>query len=56
IISTNVRTLIESLQGLLRDPERAAAIGRRARRYACERYGLERFVADWDHLFEEIVC
>jgi hypothetical protein len=55
ITSTNVHTLIESLEQLLGDPDRCVQLGQRARTYARERYGLERFLADWDCLFEEIV-
>jgi hypothetical protein len=55
IASTNVRTLIESLAQLLDDPVRCKELGRNARDYAKKRYGLERFLADWDRLFEEIV-
>jgi len=56
IISTNVRTLVESLERLLDDPERCRELGRRGRAYARARYGLERFLQDWDRLFQEIVC
>jgi hypothetical protein len=56
IISTNVRALIESLEQLLANPDRCKELGYNARAYARERYGLERFLADWDRLFEEIVC
>lgn len=55
IVSTNVRTLIESLATLLDDPARCRDLGRNARAYARRRYGLERFLADWDRQFEEIV-
>jgi glycosyltransferase involved in cell wall biosynthesis len=56
IISTNVRTLVESLERLLDDPDRCKELGLRARAYARTRYGLERFLHDWDRLFQEIVC
>jgi hypothetical protein len=55
IVSTNVRTLVESLKALLDDPARCTEIGRNARAHARERYGLERFLADWDHLLLESV-
>lgn len=55
IISTNVRTLVESLKVLLDDPDRCKELGRNARAYARERYGLERFLAGWDRLLMEIV-
>jgi glycosyltransferase involved in cell wall biosynthesis len=56
IISTNVRALIDSLEQLLANPDRCTELGRNARAYARERYGLERFLTDWDRLLEEIVC
>lgn len=55
IVSTNVRTLIESLAQLLDDPDRCKEIGRNARAHARKRYGLERFLADWDRVLEEVV-
>jgi hypothetical protein len=56
IISTNVRALIDSLEELLANPDRCKELGQNARAYARERYGLERFLSDWDRLFEEILC
>lgn len=55
IVSTNVRTLVESLKTLLDDPDRCTELGRNARAHARERYGLERFLADWDRLLLESV-
>jgi hypothetical protein len=56
VISTNVRALIESIEQLLASPDRCRELGQNARAYARERYGLERFLAEWNRLFEEIVC
>jgi hypothetical protein len=53
VVSTNVRTLVESLKSLLDDPARCTQLGRNARAHARERYGLERFLADWDRLLLE---
>jgi len=36
------------------DPGRARETGCAARRAALERYGLERFLADWDDLLTEV--
>jgi hypothetical protein len=30
--------------------------GKAARAYAVQRYGLGRFLADWDHLLEEVTA
>jgi hypothetical protein len=54
IVSNHIETLEEGLRQLLGDPARARRMGRAARRAARERYGLERFLRDWDGLLEEI--
>ncbi|MCW2632724.1 MAG: hypothetical protein JWR88_1686, partial [Pseudonocardia sp.] len=36
------------------DPLRAAAMGRAARQAALRRYGVDRFLADWDRLLAEV--
>ncbi|HZZ64041.1 MAG TPA: glycosyltransferase [Candidatus Baltobacteraceae bacterium] len=56
ITSTNVQTLVESLEELLDNPERCKELGLHARAHARSRYGLERFLRDWDGLLQEIVC
>jgi glycosyltransferase involved in cell wall biosynthesis len=55
VISTDVGELVRAGRDLLHDPERCAALGQRARAHAKERYGLERFLRDWDRLLEELV-
>ncbi|NJP33925.1 glycosyltransferase [Micromonospora thermarum] len=55
-LSTRVDDLFDATRRLMADPalaRRAGAVGRAAAR---ERYGLERFLADWDRLLEEEVC
>jgi hypothetical protein len=56
VISTRVDTLAEAVRGFLHDPDRALEAGRAARAAARERYGLERFLADWDGLLSEVVA
>jgi Glycosyl transferases group 1 len=53
-ISTNVDVLVGALRTYMRDPERAARDGARARAAALERYGLERFLADWNALLTDV--
>lgn len=55
IVSTDVNALVDASRTLLRDLDRCIDMGHRARAYARERFGLERFLADWDRIFEEIV-
>jgi glycosyltransferase involved in cell wall biosynthesis len=47
-IDTNPARLLDGMQELLRDPALARQLGARARRRAQERFGIERFSADWD--------
>jgi glycosyltransferase involved in cell wall biosynthesis len=54
-ISTRVEVLSAALRELIEDPDRARTAGLAAREAALERYGLERFLADWDRLLEQVV-
>jgi glycosyltransferase involved in cell wall biosynthesis len=53
-IDTDVRRLITRMQALLKDPEEARRLGAEARRTALERFGIERFVADWNNAYAEV--
>ena len=55
-IDTNVEKLTRHMQRLLDDPEEARLIGEAGRRTVQERFGLERFVADWEAAFEEALA
>ncbi|MFI7432115.1 glycosyltransferase [Micromonospora haikouensis] len=55
-LSTRVDDLLGAARRFLDDPEAAARAGAAARKAARDRYGLERFLADWDRLLEEEVC
>src|SRR5215217_4251223 len=52
-LSSDVVELVEAARMLLRDPEEAARRGQIARRAALERYGIERFLRDWDAAFAD---
>ena len=54
VLSTRVEVLTTAARGFLAEPERAREAGRAARAAALERFGLERFLADWDALLEEV--
>jgi hypothetical protein len=56
VLSTRVDRLAEGARALLADPERARAAGLAARAAALERFGLRRFLEDWDGLLEEVVA
>ncbi|WP_343450411.1 glycosyltransferase [Micromonospora oryzae] len=55
-LSTRVDDLLGAARRFLDDPEAAGRAGAAARKAARDRYGLERFLADWDRLLEEEVC
>lgn len=50
-IDTNVENLVEAMHFLLENPEEARRIGAEGRRTVRERFGLERFVRDWNAAF-----
>jgi glycosyltransferase involved in cell wall biosynthesis len=54
VLSTNVDVLAAAARALAADPERARLAGKSARAAALARYGLDRFLADWDRLLEEV--
>jgi glycosyltransferase involved in cell wall biosynthesis len=54
VVSTRVDVLADAIRRLVADPEEARERGAAARAAALERYGLERFLADWDELLEEV--
>lgn len=53
-IDTNPARLIACMQELIRDPVLARQLGDAARRRALERFGIERFVRDWNAAFQEV--
>jgi len=56
VVSNRLDVLAEGLRELVEDPDRARECGRAARAAALERFGLERFLADWDDLLEEVAA
>ena len=52
-VSTDVGRLCAALRAYADEPERAREDGVRARAYALQRYGHERFLADWDAAIAE---
>jgi hypothetical protein len=53
-VSTRVDVLQRSLNALLADPDEARERGRAARAAVLARYGLDRFLADWDALLADV--
>lgn len=53
-VSANPDELAERMQFLLDNPEEAKRMGDNARQLALSRFGLDRFVRDWNNLFAEV--
>jgi hypothetical protein len=53
-VSTDVARLQRAAARYVADPGLGAEVGREAREAALERFGLDRFLADWDRLLEEV--
>ena len=56
VLSTRVETLKDGLRRLVADPDEARAMGDAARATALSRYGLRRFLDDWDRLLEAVTA
>ncbi|MEU5727071.1 glycosyltransferase, partial [Micromonospora sp. NPDC047738] len=56
VLSTRVDALVEAARWLAEDRDAAYRLGARAREVTKERFGLYRFLADWDRLMEEETC
>jgi Glycosyl transferases group 1 len=56
VVSNRVNVLEDALRRLAVDPEEATLMGKAAREAALERYGLERFLHDWDEVLREVAA
>jgi hypothetical protein len=54
VLSTRPERLWDAVQTYLHDEDAARLAGKAARAAALERYGLDRFLADWDVLLSEV--
>jgi Glycosyl transferases group 1 len=54
VLSTRPERLWEAVREFLHDEDAARLAGKAARAAALERYGLDRFLRDWDVLLEEV--
>jgi glycosyltransferase involved in cell wall biosynthesis len=55
VLSTDVDDLADAVRTYLHDPALAAQTGRRGREAALRRYGLARFLDEWDRLLKEVI-
>lgn len=53
VVSTDVEVLAAAVRRFVADPELGREAGLRAREAALARYGLDRFLADWDRLLAD---
>ena len=54
-VDTRLDRLVERMRELLDDPAEARRLGEGARRLARERFGIDRFVRDWNNAFGDVV-
>jgi glycosyltransferase involved in cell wall biosynthesis len=54
VVSTKVDMLAKAVRRLIDDPDEAREMGKAARAAALSRYGLDRFLYDWDHILMEV--
>jgi glycosyltransferase involved in cell wall biosynthesis len=54
VISNRMDVLVEALRRFIHEPDAARAAGDRGRQGALHRFGLGRFLDDWDRLIEEV--
>jgi glycosyltransferase involved in cell wall biosynthesis len=55
-VSNRLDVLAQGLRRLARDPGLAREMGERGREHALRRYGLARFLRDWDQLLAEVTA
>ena len=53
-VSCNIGELTDRMQFLIDNPDEARRLGNNARRLALTRFGIDRFVRDWNQLFAEL--
>jgi hypothetical protein len=56
VVSNRPERIEAAVRELLDDPQRAREQGARAREHALHRFGLERFLADWDETLASLVA
>jgi len=54
VVSTRLDVIRDAVRRLVDDPEQARVMGKAARAAAVARYGLRRFLDDWDAALAEV--
>lgn len=55
VVSNDLAVLAAAMRRFVEDPELALVTGKAARAAALERFGLQRFLADWDRVLDQAV-
>jgi len=55
-VHTDISWLIQQMQMLIDDPAQAMRLSKGARQYARQRFSIERFVRDWNDVFERAIA
>ncbi len=53
-LDTDPLKLVEPMRALLADPGAARRMGERARQYALDRFGIDRFAREWEEVFAQV--
>jgi glycosyl transferase family 1 len=56
VLSTDVSDLVDAVAELVADRDAATETGARAREHVLGRYGLDRFLHEWDRLMREVIA
>jgi glycosyltransferase involved in cell wall biosynthesis len=56
VVSADVQRLRSAARRYLNEPAYAHAIGAAGRRHALTRFGVDRFIADWNQLLSEVTA
>jgi glycosyltransferase involved in cell wall biosynthesis len=56
VVSNRMDVLEQALRRLVSEPEEARLMGKAAREAALTRYGLDRFLGDWDAVLESVTA
>lgn len=54
VVSADPQVLVQAVRQFVAEPEAARSAGAAARAHALDRYGLARFLRDWDRTIEEV--
>jgi glycosyltransferase involved in cell wall biosynthesis len=54
VVTNDMEALVSGIKRLVADPDEARSRGELARQAALSRFGLKRFLEDWDQLLEQV--